>query len=215
MNRHNPDMTDDIDLKVVEEPEFRRILGDLLEAMEQGDTAAFDRYARQHPAYAPALLQAALCALPASERMREEADLEPDTAVAAGIQAAMKELGIAPGRTILAMRSDLGLSLGELARRLLIPARAALKLERGQIARWPERLATKLAEALQTTWAEAEAILQTTSGNFSMEAAAYSADGDPDVAVAAKNRQVTFDFEEALAMEQLTPEQAEFWKAGD
>ncbi len=214
MNTPDPNTNNDADLAVMDDPEFQYILGDLLEAIERGETAPFDRYARQYPRYAPALLQTALYALPASARMQEEASSAEDPAVTKGILAAMKALGITPAKSILAARKDLGWSVGELAKRLLIPVRLALKLERGQIITWPERLTTKLAEVMETTRDHAEAILQITAGNFSTEAAAFSAEGDPDVATVAKNRQETFDFSEALDKEPLTPEQAACWKAG-
>jgi len=212
MNIHDPDANYDADLSLLDEPEFRHILGDLLEAVEQGETAAFDRYARQFPNYAPALLQTVLYAQAAEERMRHDVVTEPDPAVDAGIQAALTSLGIAPAKTLLAARTDRGWTLAELARRLMVPARLTLKLERGQIVRWPERLAARLSETMETTREYAESVLQATAGSFRMEAAAYSACGDPDVAAVAQSRRETFDFEEVLASESLTPEQAEFWK---
>ena len=214
MNTPEPNLNNDAELAAMDDPEFQHILGDLLEAIERGEPAAFDRYAKQHPRYAPALLQTALYALPASARMQEEGSSAADPAVTKGILAAMNQLGITPAKSILAVRKDLGWSIGELAKRLFIPGHLALKLERGQIITWSERLTTKLAEAMQTTRDHAEAILQITAGNFSTEAAAFSAEGDPDVAVVAKNRQETFDFDEALGKAHLTPEQAEHWKAG-
>jgi len=214
MNTPDPNTHNDADLAVMDDPEFQHILGDLLEAIERGETAAFDGYARQYPRYAPALLQTALYALPASARMQEEASSAEDPAVTKGILAAMNALGITPAKSILATRKDLGWTIAELAKRLFIPVQLALKLERGQILTWSERLTTKLAEVMETTREQAEAILQITAGNFSAEAAAFSAEGDPDVAVVAKNRQETFDFDEALGKAQLTPEQAEHWKTG-
>lgn len=214
MNPQEFDASFDAKPDMANDPEFRRILADLLESVAGGEPAAFDRYAKQYPRYAPALLQAALYAVPIEARMRIEAAPEHDSAAAAGISAAMSSLGISPPKTVLDSRKALGWSLGDLARRLLLPDRIALKIERGQIATWPIRLTEKLAEALETTQEYADAVLTETAGNFRTTAAAFSAEGDPEVATVGQRRQETLDFDEALSMERLTPEQAAYWKAG-
>lgn len=198
----------------MDDPEFRHILGDFLEAVERGEPAAFDRYANLYPRFAPALMQVALYAFPAEARRRTETTSGQDPAVAAGIQLAMNALGIASAKNLLAVRNDLKWSLGDLARHLLIPASVALKIERGQITTWPDRLTSRIAEVMDTTQQYAEAILRATAGNFRTEAAAFSAEGDPDIATVTQRRQETFDFEDVLAKERLTPEQIAYWKVG-
>lgn len=219
-----------------DDPEFRRILADLLEAMEEGKPAAADRIAREHPAHAPALLQSALYAEAAASRMRNLGDSVPDSVAEAGMRAAFRRLGFVPSeisetdsnsaprpagigdglppQSLLAARQDRGWSLAELARRLSLPAGMVLKLEQGRIVSWPERLAARLADALETTRERAESILTATGGSHRAGALAFSASGDPEVAAVQRNRRETLDFEEALAKERLTPEQAAIWREG-
>ena len=203
----------DADADPMDDSEFRSILAEFLQAMHGGEAAAFDRFAKQYPHYAPALLQVGFFAAPIEARMQTEAAQEHDTSVANGIKAAIVSLGIAPARTILETRKARGWSLGDLARRLLLPSKLTLKIERGQIGTWSLRLAERLAEVLETAREDADAILMATAGSFRREAAAFSAEGDPEVETIGKRRQETLDFDEALSQESLTPEQAAYWKA--
>jgi transcriptional regulator with XRE-family HTH domain len=198
---------------------FERIRLEFIAEHEAGRAPTLYDYAARYPNYAAALADFILdylrmenaavrtapadAASPAAERALERA--------LAGIVAT------APAAQALALadwRKERGWSLGELARRLLLPVSLALKIERGQIVTWPGRLAEKLAEAMGATPEQAEAALRATAGNFRAEAAAFFADGDPDVATVAQRRRETFAFDEALSRERLTPEQAAYWKAG-
>ncbi len=280
MNTHEVGPEYNAELDVMQEPEFRRILGDLFDAIDQGEPTAIDRLARQHPRYAPALLLSAMHGMPADARARSIVVSAEDAAAAAGIQAAMNALGIASLEsesteagsvveereagarsgaksplTVLIARKERGWTLAELARRLLLPNGLVLKLERGQIVTWPRQLAARLAEALDSTPLVADSILRATAGipdgpkvsdmdtlsteplsADSLSASSLSADslphpararslqhqvsyafaaqGDPEVDRIMDSMRQTFDFEEELNRERLTPDQATYWKAG-
>ena len=200
---------------------FEQIRLEFIAEQEAGHAPTLDAFAARHPEYAAPLADFILDYLriengAARRPLTDQASPEAKRVLARTLTALGIEKTTAPAATLADTRKARALSLGELSRRLLLPTPLTLKIERGQITRWPARLAEKLAEALETTREQAHAILNATAGSFGGEtAAAFSAEGNPDVAAVAARRQETFAFEDALARESLTSEQAAFWQSAD
>ena len=191
---------------------------------EAGQTPTLEAFISRYPKYAVELTDFILDFLRTKNAMAQmEVQEEASPYATAAVNRALASLGIsdlAPSTSepafsiqpLVEIRNALNWSLGELARRLLLPVNMVLKLERGQFASWPSQLEDKLAETLSASRERASAILKVTAGSFRKTAAAFSAEGDPDIETVNQRRQETFDFTEVLAKERLTPEQAAFWK---
>lgn len=208
------------------EDTFDAIRREYISEHEAGNAPTLEAFVARHPRYAGELTDFILDYLAVENAVA--GDHIPDQAEAyrAGTDRAFAALGIerpaAPVETVelstgtlREARTAKGWTFADMARRLHLPTGLLLKAERGQITDWPAKLTQTLADALAVPRAAAEQLLQATAGNFRQTAAAFSADGDPDVATANARRQETFTFADALAKEKLTPEQAAFWQAED
>jgi hypothetical protein len=196
-----------------------------IEEHEAGRTPALEAFVARYPKYARELTDFILDHLRTKNAVARMVVAEsPSPYAVAAVNRALASLGIASqsstatehsfsAQPLNEVRNARNWSLGELARHLLLPNNVALKLERGQIISWTNRLREKVAEVLAVSQEQAEAILHTTAGNFRNPAAAFSAEGDPDIATVNERRQERFDFTDLLSKEQLTPEQSAFWNA--
>jgi transcriptional regulator with XRE-family HTH domain len=141
----------------------------------------------------------------------------PETASEAtkrGIARALQSLGFAePAITsLVAAREARGWEAFELAKRLSLPNKLVIELERGRISDCPARLRQLLAAAFETTQETVQGWLESLRAQGTQELqVAYLAEGDPEVAALQRNRQATLTFAEALGQARLTPQQKAFW----